>query len=334
MKTNKFNQSQQIEENKKEIQLPSQYQEDIDKKLKEISQQVELIGKVCDYKMAQSYEEYHNTIKSSKAQLWDDLTKLNFKLIEYNKQNTKEDYINKLKQDLKLISNQVQAKDKELNKNEKELTILEKKVLLMDEEKLFLDEEIKKSKTYNEYLKSVLYKMEDMSEEEIYNNFNEEESILNNEKEEETSKENQNNDENEEEKLKKEKLELYLMKKKEIYDGQIFEYEDKIKTKMKKLKMLETFKNPVLNLLFEKTIDYIDKIKDSKIKKLPIKELFFEKKEGKHINNNSINDKSDPLIDAHLLHKRDKREIVKEFLNDELTKRLIYSLLYNEDDLE
>ena len=42
---------------------------------------------------------------------------------------------------------------------------------------------------------------------------------------------------------------------------------------MKKLRILETFKNPVLNLLFEKTIEHIDKIKESKIKKLPVKDL-------------------------------------------------------------
>lgn len=327
--------------------VPSQYKDDIDKRINDIQLQIELIGKICDTKMAQSYDEYHNTIKSSKAQLWDDLTKLNFKLIEYKKQNTKEDYINKLKTDLKVITQQVQTKDKELTKNEKLYEELEEKVNQLNEERGFLNKELKNSSYYNKYLKTKLNHLENMSPEEVFKEYESKDIIENsrnielnkdysnnnseNESDDEYKNLNSRNNNNKETTFKAEKLEYYLSKNKDIIDNKIYEVESKLDSKYKKLNSLEKFKNPTLQVLFEKTLIHIEKIKEDKLNKISNKNIFFEnsKKDSLIINNSSIIENSSiPTIDSSLLHNRDKREIVKEFLSDEMTKRIIYSIIY------
>ena len=88
--------------------------EEIERRLKEIDSRIEDIGKICDKKKQKSYEDYNNVLKSNKSQFLDELTKLNFKLIETIKQNTREDFLQKLRKDLNSIKNQVYEKDKEL----------------------------------------------------------------------------------------------------------------------------------------------------------------------------------------------------------------------------
>ncbi len=86
----------------------------IDNQLKDIDSKIEDIGKMCDKKKQKSFEEYNNVLKSSRSQYIDELAKLNFKLLEAVKQNTKEDFLISLKKDLISIKNQVYQKDKEL----------------------------------------------------------------------------------------------------------------------------------------------------------------------------------------------------------------------------
>ena len=88
--------------------------EEIDRRLKEIDYKIEDLGKICDKKKQKSYEDYNNILKSNKSQFLDELTKLNFKLIETIKLNTREDFLQKLRKDLNAIKNQVYEKDKEL----------------------------------------------------------------------------------------------------------------------------------------------------------------------------------------------------------------------------
>ena len=88
--------------------------EEIDRRLKEIDYKIEDLGKICDKKKQKSYEDYNNILKSNKSQFLDEFTKLNFKLIETIKQNTREDFLQKLRKDLNTIKNQVYEKDKEL----------------------------------------------------------------------------------------------------------------------------------------------------------------------------------------------------------------------------
>jgi hypothetical protein len=94
--------------------LASNDREIIEKKLKDIDLKIEDLGILCDRKKLRSYEDENNLLKSKKSHYLDELTKLNFKLMEVIKQNTREDFLQKLKKDLAVLKNQVHEKDKEL----------------------------------------------------------------------------------------------------------------------------------------------------------------------------------------------------------------------------
>ncbi len=96
--------------------LSTNDREIIENQIQDIDSKIEDIGRICDKKKQKSYEEYNNILKSSKSQYLDELTKLNFKLMEAIKQNTREDFLQKLKKDLGMIKNQVYEKDKELQR--------------------------------------------------------------------------------------------------------------------------------------------------------------------------------------------------------------------------
>ena len=88
--------------------------EQIELTMKELDNKIEELGKIVDSKVQKSYDEFNSVLKQKKTQHQDELTKLNFKLIEAIKQNTREDFLTKLKNDLKTIQNQVYDKDKQL----------------------------------------------------------------------------------------------------------------------------------------------------------------------------------------------------------------------------
>ena len=88
--------------------------EQIEATMKELDSKIEELGKIVDSKVQKSYDEFNSVLKQKKTQHQDELTKLNFKLIEAIKQNTREDFLTKLKNDLKNIQNQVYDKDKQL----------------------------------------------------------------------------------------------------------------------------------------------------------------------------------------------------------------------------
>lgn len=117
-----INPAQKISQNIEKIDLnlecidPNE-REDLERKLKDIDNKIEDVGKICDSKKTKSYEDYNNVLKSNKSQILDELTKLNFKLIEAIKQNTREDFLNKLQKDLAVIKGNVSDKDKELQSN-------------------------------------------------------------------------------------------------------------------------------------------------------------------------------------------------------------------------
>jgi hypothetical protein len=114
-----INTTQKISQNIEKIDLnlecidPNE-REDLERKIKDIDNKIEDVGKICDSKKAKSYEDYNNVLKSNKSQILDELTKLNFKLVEAIKQNTREDFLNKLQKDLSVIKGNVSDKDKEL----------------------------------------------------------------------------------------------------------------------------------------------------------------------------------------------------------------------------
>lgn len=293
-----------------------QYKEEFNNKLKDINKSIELIGKVCDTKMAESYEDQSNSIKSHIAQLYDDLSKLKFKLIEYKKQNTKEDYVIKLKSDLKRINKLVQDKDEELSKNNKTLKSIETNVNLLEEEKLFYNKEIKYSKVYKIYLQEKIKQLNEASPEEVYleeennilekNNSNiinkknininakklseihKEKFIKNNSNLNYNSdnsenidntflKENNNqNDSMSDKKKKLERLEYYLQINKDLNKNKIIDLENKIEDKNNKLNFLDNFNNPILQLFHDKAINKLKANKNNNMKTLNNKDIFFE----------------------------------------------------------
>ena len=360
--------------------VPITYKDEVEKKLEGINLQIDLIGKVCDTKLAQSYEEYHNSIKSSKAQLWDDLTKLNFKLIEFKKQNTKEDFINKLKTDLKNITIQVHQKDRELTENTRNLNKLENRVFELKEEKTFLTKEIKNSKYYNEYLQTKLKELEEADDKEVYDqwilNATEDEqkeidnsspknkkiifttsnqksdslrgsmqgSINYNSNSDDSKAMEEFDEDNDEESkaIKKEKLEHYFNKNIDIVDNKLGEIEGKLLIKYQRISELEKFNNNILQILNKKAVDCIENIRKKKKEKLANKDIFFNlnsttirsislntrEKVGEKLNDIKNNILTKEETNSNFLHKRDKREIVKQFLEDESVKKFVYELLY------
>jgi len=115
--SNKFNEKYVRNEKILTDYLSNSDREIIENKLNDIDIKIEDIGKICDKKKEKSYEDYNNVLKSNKLQYLDELTKLNFKLMEAVKQNTREDFLQKLKNDLQTIKSQVYDKDKELKRN-------------------------------------------------------------------------------------------------------------------------------------------------------------------------------------------------------------------------
>lgn len=121
-KTLTINPAQKISQNMDKVDLNLECidindREDLERKIKDIDNKIEDVGKICDIKKTKSYEDYNNVLKSNKSQILDELTKLNFKLIETIKQNTREDFLNKLQKDLAVIKSNVSDKDKELQSN-------------------------------------------------------------------------------------------------------------------------------------------------------------------------------------------------------------------------
>lgn len=298
------------------------YKDEVERQLKDIYGRIEDIGKICDAKMARSYDEYNNNIKSSKAQLWDDLTKLNFKLIEIRKQNTKEDYMNKLKNDLTSIKLQVQQKDKELEINNKTLVELEGKMTEFTEEKEFLTNELANSKCYNKYLQSKLKELESMDPSEFFakynegaDNFFESQSKINENRELENNFPKNLNSPTLED--KEDRLEYYIYKNEAKIKNKISDAQKKIKTKYQMLKVLEKFNNPILQLLNTKAKNYQMEVKNPKISS---QDIFFK---------DSFEYKVDSL--RHLSNK-DRKEILKNFLEDEEFKRYLYNLLFEDNN--
>ena len=116
-KTNSSNKVQRFNVEKNENFLENVNaidREHIESTMKELDSKIEELGKIVDSKVQKSYDEFNSVLKQKKTQHQDELTKLNFKLIEAIKQNTREDFLTKLKNDLKNIQNQVYDKDKQL----------------------------------------------------------------------------------------------------------------------------------------------------------------------------------------------------------------------------
>lgn len=232
----------------------------IENRLKEIENTIEDIGKICDIKKQKSFEDYNNVLKSNKSQFLDELTKLKLKLMESIKQNTREDFLHKLKRELNTIKNQVYDKDKELQGNNKTLYKLENKYNLIKEERNFLNKEIKNAKQYNHYLQSRLKELENAStviKDVSYINTS---MIVNkvslsppNEKE-------------------VAKLDAFFKQNENLLVNKINQEEKTLNDKISKYKLHQTFDNPILNVLKNKVKEYELNLINGKISN---QEIFF-----------------------------------------------------------
>jgi hypothetical protein len=238
--------------------------DDLENKLYEIDFKIDEIGKLCDSKKQRSYEDCTNVIKTNKSKELEELSRLNFILLETIKQNTKEDYLNGLKKDVGSMKQQVDNKDKELSENNAKLYTIENKINYLKDEKKYLKKELKNSKTYNMYLKSRLKELE-LSPPKVETSHHHNHPVnttsreqLNISKPVMTLPTSSNKDVSE-------KLELYLKRNENILLNKISVeeriYQDRIAT----LKNLELFNNPILEILASKVKEYQMSTAQSKI---------------------------------------------------------------------
>jgi hypothetical protein len=113
--------------------------------------------------------------------------------------------------------------------------------------------------------------------------------------------------------------------------SKIRNYEKKLRDKYEELKILESFSNPINQILVQKIKDYQINVLNSKISNQDV--FFNNEKETKKVFlvlikfNKSNKNKSFTISDNNL-NKNDKKEIIKSFLEDEEVKKYIYEMLY------
>lgn len=157
----------------------------------------------------------------------------------------------------------------------------------MQDEKEFYSKEMKKAKKYNMYLEYKLAMLENKSNNEENNN------TMNNKKNESSINETINNikfEQNRAETERKEregieKLNLFFSRNEEILNKKIQHEQKKIKEKYEKFKKLESFENPIFQILNSKYHDYQFNLFNSKISN---QDVFFNNKSH---SNSEINNK-------------------------------------------
>jgi hypothetical protein len=248
--------------------------DELEDKLQKIEDRIDEIGKLCDSKKQRSYEDCLKVIKTNKSKEQDILSRLNFDLLETIKQNTKEDYLNGLKKEVAVMKSQVDQKDKELAVNNTKLYTVENKINYLKDEKNYLKKELKNSKTYNLYLRSRLKELETAPHKDDSNQRERPLDITKPNLEVPTNIE------------VSEKLELYLKRNENILLNKITGEEKLYQDRISTLKSLETFNNPILEILASKLKEYQMNTAQAKISN---EDVFFGdsiyKKKGMNSNN-------------------------------------------------
>lgn len=135
----------------------------------------------------------------------------------------------------------------------------------MNEEKEFLSKEIKNSKHYNNYLKNKIKELENNPK--IETSFNNTSNIM--------KTLSPKNKEKEQENI--EKLEKYFKRNEEILINKMVNEEKTVKEKYHSLKNLESFNNPILQVLSNRFQDYEFTLMNSKVSN---QEVFFNNSEN------------------------------------------------------
>ena len=310
----------------------------IEEKLRDINLNIEKIGKLCDRKKARSFEEYNCVLNFNKGKLNDELNNYKNKLIAILKNSTREEDIKRLQEDFMRKKINVFNSNKSLEKLNKTLYAHENKMNSLKQDSIFYDKEIKNSLEYNNYLKSKLKEIEDEQKfkQSSYLNINNsnpssvslgitnrQPSAIKKEKSFESKKNDGNDD--------ADKLRKYFDKS-EMMIKQKLEFENKKKKEKNVVyQSMMNFKNPIIEILRNKIKIYEDKQVDQMTEKVSNQEIFFNKskdsKDATFIRDQISILKSKSLFTK--LNNYDKKEIIKSFLEDVETKRIIYSYLYD-----
>ena len=133
----------------------------LEEKLKDIHTNIEKIGKLCDRKKKNSYEEYNCVLNFNKKKLNEDLDRYKNKLISILKNSSREGDIRQLQEEFMCKKLKVFNSNKNLEKLNKRLCEYENKLNSLKQDYIFLDTEIKNSEEYNKYLKNKLKELEE-----------------------------------------------------------------------------------------------------------------------------------------------------------------------------
>lgn len=298
----------------------------IEKKLREINENIEVIGKICDRKKQRSYEEYNNVLNSNKAMIEEELSKIRFKLVDALKNSTREDLLKKLQRDFTAKKSQVYDTDREIQNKTKILYDYEHKINKLKEENRFLNQEIKNSHEYQLYLQNKKRELDEITKNR-QNSFTNIDTSIQANPNNKSQNINNNDRKGETEKLKK-----YFEKNEEMIKNKL-NLEDRIqKEKYTKYKSLTNFKNPVQEILRNKIKKYQINQVNQITEKVTNQEIFFNLNESKDYSKSRLSQSNLTTLknknNEKKLSNKDKKEIVKMFLEDEEMKQIIFTFLY------
>lgn len=297
----------------------------IEKKLREINENIEVIGKICDRKKQRSYEEYNNVLNSNKAMIEEELSKIRFKLVDALKNSTREDLLKKLQKDFTNKKSQVYDTDREIQNKNKILYDYEHKINKLKEENRFLNQEIKNSHEYQLYLQNKIKELEEGQKNKVNSvvNMNTTEQAMN------SNNRSQNMGDRSEE---AEKLKKYFEKNEEMIKNKLLVEDKAQKYKYHKYKSLTNFKNPIQEILRSKIRKYQINQMNQMTEKVTNQEVFFNLNESKDCSKSRLSQSNLTTLknknNDGKLNNKDKKEIIKMFLEDEEMKQIIFSFLY------
>ena len=319
----------------------------LEEKLKDIHTNIEKIGKLCDRKKQNSYEEYNCVLNFNKNKLNEDLNKYRNRLIDILKNSSREEDIRKLQEDFMSKKIKVFNSNKNLEKLSRILYEHENKINSLKQDYIFLDKEIKNSEEYNKYLKNKLKELEDDQKfkQSSYVNINNSSpstvslgitnrqvSVVNKEKSTFGQSESKKNKSSIKDGMDDaDKLRNYFNKS-EAMIQQKLNTEEKIQNEKNNIyKNMMNFKNPTFEILRNKIKKYEDKQVSQITEKVSNQEIFFNKSRDSKdatFTRSQIYELKNKFLFTKL-NNYDKKEVVKSFLEDIEIKKIIYDYLYD-----
>ena len=318
----------------------------LEEKLKDIYTNIEKIGKLCDKKKKSSYEEYSSVLNYNKNKLNEDLNKYKNRLIYILENSSREEDIRRLQEDFMVKKIQVFNSNKNIEKLNKILYEHENRINSLKQDYIFLEKEIKNSEEYNQYLQNKLKELEDEKKfkQSSYVNINNsnpstvslgmtnrQTSVVNKEKSIFGQSESKKNSKTGGEMDDADKLRNYFNKNENMIKQKLDMEEKKFRQKTLSYNSMMSFKNPIQEILRNKIKMYEDKQVSQITDKVSNQEIFFNKsKDSKDatFTRSQISELKNKSLFTKL-NNFDKKEVIKSFLEDEETKKIIYSYLYD-----